>query len=205
METTEVFIYGASGHGRVIADIIRSCGYSVGGWIDDRELPGVLSWEYFRSLHPKGSIALGIGENNARERVFRQVSAAGYCLPVLIHPSAVISESAIIDEGTVIMPLAIVNAGAVIAKGGIVNSGAVVEHDCHLDAFVHLSPRAALAGGVKIGYSAHIGIGTSIIQNITIGDHSIIAAGSAVIRNIPGYSLAAGVPAVIKKSLPKPV
>lgn len=205
METTDVFIYGASGHGKVIADILKSCGYSVGGWIDDRELPGVLSWEHFRSLHPEGSVVLGIGENGARERVFRQVSEAGYYLPILIHPSAVISESATIDEGTVIMPLAIVNAGAVIAKGCIVNSGAVVEHDCHLDTFVHLSPRAALAGGVKIGHSTHIGIGASIIQNIIIGDHSIIAAGSAVIRDIPDYSLAAGVPALIKKSLHKPV
>ncbi|MBN2870342.1 MAG: acetyltransferase [Campylobacterales bacterium] len=205
METTDVFIYGASGHGRVIADILRSCGYSVGGWIDDRPSPDAYSWEDFCSAHPKGSIALGIGDNDARERVFRQVSAAGYCLPILIHPSAVISESATIEEGTVIMPLAIVNAGAVIAKGCIINSGAVVEHDCHLDAFVHLSPRAALAGGVKIGYSTHIGIGASIIQNITIGDHSIIAAGSAVIRDIADHSLAAGVPALIKKSLHKPV
>lgn len=205
METTEVFIYGASGHGRVIADILRSCGYSLGGWIDDRKLPGAISWENFRSLHPEGSVALGIGENGARERVFRQVSTAGYRLPVLIHPSAVISESAIIDEGTVIMPLAIVNAGAAIGKGCIINSAAVVEHDCRLDDFVHLSPHSALAGGVKIGCSTHIGIGASIIQNITIAERSIIAAGSAVISDIPGYSLAAGVPAVVKKSLPKPV
>lgn len=204
MAATEIYIYGASGHGKVVADIAQSCGYTLGGWIDDHSASGASPWEDFKKAHPKGSVAIGIGDNKTRERIFQKVSAAGYSLPALIHPSAVVSKSATVAEGSVVMPLSIINADARIGIGCIINSGAVVEHDCLLGDFVHLSPHTALAGGARIKHCAHIGIGASIIQNITVGEGSVIAAGSAVIRDIPDYSLAAGVPAAIKKSLPKP-
>lgn len=196
---TEVFIYGASGHGRVIADIIRCSGYAVAGWIDDKLRANTFSWEEFCLIHPNGAIAVGIGDNDARERIVHKVTAAGYHLPLLIHPSAIISDSATIGEGTIIMPLALVNADAKIGNGCIINSGAIVEHDCILENYVHISPNAALAGGVHIKNNTHIGIGSNIIQNITVGAHSIIAAGCAVINHIPDHSLAAGVPAIVKK------
>ncbi len=203
MAATEIFVYGTGGHGRVVADLLRSCGYDVAGWIDDAPSAGVLSWEAFCSTHRGGSVALGIGENGARERIFRTIEAAGYPLPVLIHPSAVVSPGATLQKGSVIMPQAVVNTGALVGCGCIINSGAVVEHDCVLGDFVHVSPNAALAGGVKVGRNTHIGIGASLIQNLTIGKGSLIAAGSAVIRDVPDHSLAAGVPAVIKKGLCK--
>lgn len=205
MAATEIFIYGASGHGKVIADIIRNCGYAIGGWIDDRPLGGVLSWDDFCAFHPAAAVALGIGDNTARARIFHKVVEAQHPLPALIHPSAVVSESAIIAKGSVVMPLAVINADATIGQGTIINSGSIVEHDCVIDDFVHISPRTALAGGVKIGHGVHIGIGATVIQNITIAENSVVAAGSAVIYDIPPFSLAAGVPAIIKKSLYKPV
>ncbi len=103
-------------------------------------------WEQFCSLHPDGTIALGIGGNNARESIAKKVTEAGYSLATLIHPSAIISDSAVIKEGSVIMPLAVVNADALIGEGCIVNSGAIVEHDCILENYVHISPNATLAG-----------------------------------------------------------
>lgn len=205
MAATEIFIYGVGGHGKVIADILRRCGYTLAGWIDDRTIPEAFSWEDFCSAHPKGSIALGIGDNDARERIFQKVSAAGYHLPALIHPSAVVSDSATIAEGSVIMALAIINADAAIGIGCIINSGAVVEHDCVLEDYVHISPNAALAGGVRIQHHSHIGIGASVTQNVTIGAWSVVGAGSAVLHNVPDNSLAAGVPATIKKTYHKPV
>jgi len=202
---TEIFVYGAGGHSKVVADILRSCGYTLAGWIDDNPAAAVYTWETFRQAHPGGAIALGIGNNRAREKILAKVSEAGYTLPPLIHPSAVVSPSAIISEGSVIMPLAIVNAEARIGRGCIINSGAVVEHECTLEPYVHISPNAALAGGVNVKNNTHIGIGTNCIQNLTIGDHSVIAAGSVLITDIPDYSLAAGVPATVKKSLLKPI
>ncbi|MCK9374079.1 MAG: acetyltransferase [Sulfuricurvum sp.] len=205
MALAEIFVYGTGGHGKVVADIARSCGYTLAGWIDDNPAAAAYTWETFRLSHPSGAIALGIGNNTLREQILDKVSKAGYALPPLIHPSAVISPSATIDEGSVIMPLSVVNAEARICTGCIINSGAVVEHECLLEPFVHISPNAALAGGVRVKHHTHIGIGANCIQNLTVGAHSIIAAGSVLISDIPDYSLAAGVPAKVKKSLFKPI
>lgn len=203
MVPTDIFIYGASGHGKVVADIIRSLDHTLAGWIDDKVSEDTLLWEQFCSLHPQGTIALGIGGNNARGLVAKKITDAGYFLATLIHPSAVISDSAVIKEGSVVMPLAIINADTLVGEGCIINSGAVVEHDCILENYVHISPNAALAGGVHIKNNTHVGIGSTIIQNLTIGANTIIAAGSVVTKDVSDHVLAAGVPALVKKTFCK--
>lgn len=203
MAPTDIFIYGASGHGKVVADIIRCCGHTLAGWIDDKPSANTLSWDQFCSLHPNGTIALGIGKNISRECIAKKVSESGYSIAILIHPSAIISDSAVIKKGSVVMPLAIINADTVIGEGCIVNSGAIVEHDCILENYVHISPNATIAGGVHIKNNTHVGIGSTIIQNITIGSNTVIAAGSVVIKDVSDNVLAAGIPALIKKTFCK--
>lgn len=195
--TKEIYIYGSSGHGRVVADIALSCGYSIAGWIDDSDTNSAPSWEIFAQMHTKTTIALGIGDNVVRSHIMEKIIRAGHILPPLIHPSSIISPSATIEAGTIIMPLCVVNAHAMIAKGSIVNSGAVIEHDCILGAFTHISPNTSLAGGVNIGQLTHVGIGASIIQNITVGENTIIGAGAVVIDNLPDNCTAVGVPSKI--------
>lgn len=201
MATTEIWIYGASGHGKVVADIARACGYTVAGWIDDAPRDRTLAWETFCGAYPKAPVALGIGNNAARQAIARKITAGGHPLPVLIHPSAVVSPSATVDEGSVVMPRAVINADATVGAGTIVNTGAVVEHDCILEPFVHLSPAAALAGGVCVKTRAHIGIGASVIQGVTVGEGATIGAGAAVIGSIPDGATAVGVPAKIIKGV----
>lgn len=195
-QTKEIYIYGVSGHGRVVADVALACGYTIAGWIDD----GVNSapdWETFIKTHHHCTIALGVGNNHTRFTLSQKIIRMGYHLPPLVHPSAIISPSAVIDSGTVVMPLCVINAHAIIRKGVIVNSGAIIEHDCILADYVHISPNVSLAGGVQIGNLTHVGIGSSVIQNITIGSHTIIGAGSVVIHNLPSNCTAAGVPSKI--------
>jgi len=203
MAPTDIFIYGASGHGKVLGDIIHCSGNILAGWIDDKPSINALNWEQFCLLHPHGTIALGIGENNARELVAKKITEAGYFLATLIHPSAILSDSAVIKEGSVVMPLAVVNADALIGEGCIVNTGAIIEHDCILENYVHISPHATLAGGVHIKNNTHVGIGSTIIQNVTIGTNTVVAAGSVVTKNVSDNVLVAGIPALIKKTFCK--
>lgn len=195
-----LYIYGQSGHGKVVADIARACGYTQIAFIDDDPMKTeVLRFDH--TLHVEIPVALGIGNNAIRAKVAHKLLQSGFRLATLIHPSAVLSPTARIGSGSVVMPHCVVNADAIIGSGCILNSGCVIEHDCALGDFVHVSPNAALAGGVRIGEGTHIGIGASVIQNIEIGAHSIIAAGSAVTCKIPQHVMAAGVPARIKTVL----
>lgn len=202
MAANNIYIYGASGHGKVIADIIQASGYTLGGWIDDDKTKNCLSWEDFCALHVQASIALGIGSNYIRSTVAKKVKLAGHNLPILIHPTAVVSPSVLLKEGSVVMPLCVINADTQIGAGVIINSGSVIEHDCLIGEYVHISPSSAIAGNVKIGEFTHIGIGASVIQGITIGEKSIIGAGTTVISNLPNHITAVGTPAKIIKGMP---
>lgn len=199
--TRRIGVYGFGGHGKVVAQIAVACGFSDIVWIDDARMEGAYSLEQFAQAYPKTPIALGIGSNRARQKVFEKIAAQGITPLTIVHPTASVSPDARLGEGTVVMPLAVINASAEIGKGAIINSGAIIEHDCVLGDFVHVSPNAALAGAVSVGARTHIGIGSSVIQEVAIGNDCMIAAGAAVVGALPDGVMAAGVPAVIKKEL----
>ncbi|MDD3008358.1 MAG: UDP-N-acetylbacillosamine N-acetyltransferase [Arcobacter sp.] len=188
-----IYIYGASGHGLVVADIARACGYDDVVFVDDDKSKGFLSFEDIKE-NKNSHIAFGIGNNQIRAKLYKKVKESGFLTPILIHPSSIISPSSKIEEGSVIMPNVVVNAKATIGKCVILNSSCVVEHECKIDNFVHISPNVALAGDVKVGEFTHIGIGSSIIQCLEIGKNSIIGAGSVVVKNIPDFKKAYGNP-----------
>ena len=188
-----IYIYGASGHGLVVADVAKSCGYEDIVFLDDDKSKGFLTFDDIkenRDYH----IAFGIGNNQIREKLYKKVKENGFFTPILIHPSSIISPSARIEEGTVIMPNVVVNAKAYIGKCVILNSSCVVEHESIIGDFVHISPKVSIAGDVKIGDFTHIGIGSSIIQCLEIGKNSIIGAGSVVVKNIRDFKKAYGNP-----------
>ena len=188
-----IYIYGASGHGLVVADIARACGYDDVIFIDD----GDNEYPSFEDIKRTSGIpvAFGIGSNSIRAKLFERVQNSGFEIVSLIHPSAIISSSVTIGKGTVIMPNVVVNAKATIGNGVILNSSCVVEHDCMIDDFVHISPKVALAGDVKVGEFTHIGIGSNVIQGIIIEKNVIVGGGSMVIRNIEDNQKVVGVPA----------
>ena len=188
-KTKKIYIYGASGHGLVVADIARSNGYDEIVFLDDA------SERKFSPELEKADIIIAIGENKTRQKISKKVEAAGFEIVTLIHKSAVVSESAVIEKGVAVMPNAVINAKAYIKEGAIINSGAVIEHECIICKFAHISPNAALAGNVRVGEFTHVGIGSSVIQGISIGSNCIIGAGSVVVRDISDGIKAYGVPA----------
>lgn len=187
-----IYIYGASGHGLVVADIAKACGYENIIFIDD----GVNEYLTFDEVKENNQIpiALGIGNNNIRAKLFEKVKDNGFKIMTLIHPSSVISSSVIIGKGTVVMPNIVVNANAIIGDGVILNTSCVIEHECKIENFVHISPNVSLAGNVIVCEYTHIGIGSNVIQGITIGKNTIIGAGSIVVKNIENFKKAYGTP-----------
>jgi len=187
-----IYVYGASGHGLVVADIARACGYKDVVFIDD----GENKYKTFEDIKRTSGIpiAFGIGNNNIRAKLFEKVQNSGFEIVSLIHPSSIISSSVIIGKGTVVMPNVVINTKATIGRGVILNTSCIIEHECCIDDFVHISPNAALAGDVKVGKFTHIGIGSNIIQGIIIGNNTVIGAGSTVVKNIENFKKAYGNP-----------
>lgn len=197
METTKIAIYGASGHGKAVAEIAECLGYAVAYFIDDDETKNELMGLEVIAFEKCGHlpIALGVGSNSARKKVFNKIEREGYEILTLIHPSATISKRADIGAGSVVMANAVINSDATVGIGAIINTASVVEHDNNIGNFTHISPNAALAGNVTIGDFTHIGIGSCVVQGVQIGTHCIVGAGSVVIDNIADNSKVVGNPA----------
>jgi sugar O-acyltransferase (sialic acid O-acetyltransferase NeuD family) len=200
-------IIGASGHGKVVAEIAELLGYTV-LFFDDAypEKSHVENWsikgcfKYF--LLAKNSFAgavVAIGNAQIRESMLAELQRNKIATPTLIHPSAILSKYAKVDDACVIMAGAVINAFATIGKGCIINSNAVVEHDCKLADFVHICPNSAVAGGTNIGERSWIGIGASVRQLVNIGADVLVGAGSAVVNDIPKGATVVGVPAKVLK------
>jgi UDP-N-acetylbacillosamine N-acetyltransferase len=188
----QIYIYGASGHGLVVADIAHACGYDEIILVDDWNN----NFQSFEEIKSNTNIpmSIGIGSNKTRKKLFEKAELNGFKLVTLVHPGSIVSPSVVIGEGSVVMPLVVVNAKAQIGNGVILNSGCVIEHECIIEDFVHVSPAATLAGNVIVGELTHIGIGSNVIQGISIGSNCIVGAGSVIVKNIKNNKKAYGNP-----------
>lgn len=201
MGMTKICLYGASGHGKVIKDIVISCGRIVEVFIDDNPVSkflddtSVLTSEKIE-LFKANDFVISIGNNKTRKNISKKINCN---FIKLIHPSAIISSTVSIDIGTVVMPSVVINSDTYIGQHVIVNTNAVIEHDCKIEDFVHISPNATITGGVSIGEGTHIGGGAIIIPGIKIGKWVTVGAGAVIIKNIPDYATVVGNPGKIIK------
>ncbi|CAH6902541.1 Sugar O-acyltransferase, sialic acid O-acetyltransferase NeuD family protein [Vibrio chagasii] len=197
-------ILGASGHGKVIAEIAELNGYHNIAFFDDRwpSLKSVELWDVsgdtaalLATASEYDAVVVAIGHNATRSAKQRKLNAAGANFNVLAHPSAVISKYADIKAGTVVMANAVVNPFSHIGESCIINTSSIIEHDCRLAEGVHISPNVSLAGGVEVGENAWIGIGSQVKQLVAVGRYAVVGAGSTVINNIPDSQIVVGSPA----------
>ncbi len=200
-----LFILGAGGHGKVVADAAQC----QGNWdeiffIDDRypSLASVMGVEVmaqtanikqFANDHSEAIVA--IGDNEIRQRLQEYAITQGFSITTVIHPRAVIAQSAKIGKGSVVFANAVVNSDAIIGQGVIINTGAIIEHDCDINDWTHICPKVGCAGGAQIGSHVWIGIGANVIQNVKIGNYARVGAGSVVLKEVNQHQQVVGVPA----------
>lgn len=189
----KVIIFGAGGHARVIADIIKKSGDEIVGFLDDNaDIQGKTIFDSKIVLGDTSEesvkkyvdcyFIIGIGSNRVRKIISEKYSNLKWY--TAIHPSSIIGSDVSIKEGTVIMAGTVINTGTVVGKHCIVNTSSSLEHDNILEDYVHISPGSHLAGTVRISEGTWICTGVTIINNITIGKNNIIGAGATVIKNI---------------------
>lgn len=186
----EVIIIGAGGHGQVVADVILASGDRVIGFLDDDPTKPDVIGPIDLCERYECEFVVAIGNAALREKIASK-QLKWY---TAVHPSAIISPSAQIGEGTVVMPNVVINANAVIGKHCIINTGAIIEHDNHVGNFVHVSVGAKLGGTVCVEKSTWIGMGTTVSNNISICEDCVIGAGGVVVRDINESGTYVGVP-----------
>jgi sugar O-acyltransferase (sialic acid O-acetyltransferase NeuD family) len=204
MAADDLFVLGANGHGMVVCDILGVAGgpRPAGFLDDDSSLHGtrVLGLPVVGAIEEavgRGArqVAMGIGDNEARRRVFRRVLELGLQPLTAVHPSAAVSAHATVGRGAVVMAHATINVAAEIGENAIVNTGASIDHHCVVGAHAHIAPGAILAGNVRIGEETLVGAGAVVIPGVSIGARCVVGAGAVVTSNVPDDATVAGVPA----------
>ncbi len=195
----KVIIIGAGGHSKVVADIVRKSGDFVEGFLDDAHNTPVDFYgskilgktEKYLEYVDDCYFIIAIGNNSVREKISKRLNCKWY---TGIHPTAVVSQSAVIGEGTVIMPNAVINADANIGKHTIINTGSIVEHDCTVGNYTHVAPKSVVCGASNIGNSMWLGTGGTVINLVDVCDNVMLGAGAVVVRNIDETGTYVGVP-----------
>lgn len=197
-------IIGASGHGKVVADAAKHCGYDEIEFLDDDEtLSQCGRWPVVgktsKAEEIDNDLFIAIGNAETRKQILERY--ADKHVVTIIHPDAVVADGVSIGVGTVIMPGAVINPDAKIGKGCIINTSSSVDHDCLLEDYVHVSVGAHLSGTVHVGELTWIGAGATVSNNVNICGSCMIGAGAVVVKNITEPGTYVGVPAIkIKES-----
>jgi sugar O-acyltransferase (sialic acid O-acetyltransferase NeuD family) len=211
----KIFVYGAGGHGKVVADILLSKGEDeFAGFVDDREelwgtevmgLPvlGGSEWLGRQCGNSRVAVAMGVGENRTRQALAEECVEREIEIVTLIHPAATTSRTAQLGAGAVVMAGAILNVGAKVGAGAIVNTAAVVEHDVEVGDYAHVAPNGTMAGASRLGAFSHLGAGAIVLQGVQVGCNTIVGAGAVVTKNLPDEVVAIGVPARIYRHIEK--
>lgn len=193
----KLVIIGASGHGKVIADIAKKNGYHEIVFLDDDEnihecggYPVIGRSHEVETINV--DIIVGIGNASIRKKIQQSIPARK--MATLIHPSAVVAEDVIIGVGTVIMAGAVINSGARIGTGCIINTCASVDHDCNVGDYVHVAVGSHLCGTVSVGDETWIGAGATVSNNISICSEVMIGAGAVIVKDVKESGVYVGCP-----------
>lgn len=198
----KLLIIGASGHGKVCADIaLQMNTWDEIAFLDDdekiKESLGLKvigkSSDVLKYLN-NYNIFVAIGNNKIRKKIKEEIEALNASIPILIHPSAIVGKEVTIGTGTVVMAGVIINCCTKIGESCIINTGAIIDHDNNIEDFVHISPGANIAGTVKICKGTWLGIGSVVSNNVNICSGCTIGAGAVVVKDIDEVGIYVGVP-----------
>lgn len=196
-----LLIFGAGGHGRVLADAALLANQWDCILVSDRRLPknqsdmfpGVPFVTAAAALALDPSVHIAIGNNQFREK---EAGVWGHeRLVTVVHPAAVVSVFSSVNSGCFLAAGAVVGPLARVGMGVIINHCAVVDHDVEVGAFSHIAPNASLGGHAKLGRRVLVGSGAVVLPSIVVGDDVTIGAGSVVNANLLEPGTYAGIPA----------
>lgn len=208
--TRPLVVFGASGHGKVVADAAAAAGFTVIGHIDDTASAGtsiggrprlgdrtILPALAERYAGLGLGLAIGIGDNHERPNIAGALAmlAPSAVFPAVVHPAATLAPSARLGQGVVILARAVINPDATLDDFALVNTGAIVEHDCHVGRAASLAPAATMGGASRLGAGAALMMGALLRHRVTVGEHTVVGMGSVVLSDLPSFVVAWGNPA----------
>lgn len=199
--STEIFLLGAGGHGKVVLDAMSSVLQSVKVFDQNPDLLGKYLLKHPINIFSAATLSEGlffhvaIGDNLTRRHQIENIINASRDLVSVIHPTAVIAMDVDQGEGLFVGANSVIGPGSEICLGAILNHNSVVDHDCKVSSFCHIGPGATLGGGVVVGENVLVGAGAVVLPGLRIGRDARVGAGAVVTRNVLAGTTVVGIPA----------
>ncbi|MGY6743336.1 MAG: NeuD/PglB/VioB family sugar acetyltransferase [Cecembia sp.] len=140
------------------------------------------------------SVAICIHDPVMKFGIFEKIKHYGFNFPNFISPKAWVSHAVDIGIGSIIYPGVSINYESRIGNFVSLNMNCALGHHSFVEDFVSFAPGVNLGGHTTLLKGVNMGIGASTLQGVTIGEFSIIAGNSIVIKDVPSYSKVIGVP-----------
>jgi sugar O-acyltransferase (sialic acid O-acetyltransferase NeuD family) len=206
-----IVLIGGGNQAHYTIDIIEKEGkYNIVGIIDSIQEIGSYRFGYkilgrqedisslIQEYNIEGGV-ISIGDNWSRYYVYECIIklVPNFEFINAIHPSVIIGNNVVLGKGIVAMAGCIFNPKSKIGDFTFFATGAQVEHDCEIDNFASISAGSVTGGYVKIGKYSAITLGVIVIDRLTIGENTVVGAGSLVTKSLPDNVLAYGSPAKI--------
>ena len=209
-----IAVIGSSGHAQMAIDAIERQGkFEIAGLLDSLRSVGeeICGYRVLGNVEDLPEIAarqniagcfIAVGDNWIRYMIAEKIRAVipGFRFVSAIHPSVQVARDVTIGEGSILMAGAVVDSASQVGDFCILNSRSSLSHESSMDKFSSLGPAATTGGNVHIGAFTAVCLGASVIHGMSVGKQTVIGAGALVVKDIPEYCVAFGVPArVIRK------
>lgn len=189
-----LWVIGAGGHGRAVAEAAQLGGWQKLSFIDDVANTAAVSeidgWPVVGPtdrmadfLDADARCVVAIGNQGVRARLAEQVLSLGAKLESIIHPAAWVSPKATVAKGCVVMAGAVVGTYARLGQACIVNANATVDHDAVLEDYAHLGVGVQLAGGVVVKDRAWLQAGCSAGYRVVVGSNAVVGPGTVLVAD----------------------
>jgi sugar O-acyltransferase (sialic acid O-acetyltransferase NeuD family) len=207
-----IVVLGSGRFAAEVADLVAQCGGRVEGFVEgldrgrcEETLLGLpVTWvDDAAALAVEHEAVCAVGTTR-RNAFVAQAEAIGFRFTTVVHPSAVVSQSATLGAGCIIGPATVVGAASRLGEHVILNRGALVGHNTTIGDFATISPGANVAGSATVGEQAFIGMGALVLDQLEVGAGAIVGAGAVVTRDVHAAAQVQGVPARIVKENVEP-
>lgn len=202
----DIIIIGAGGFGREVylwaKDSFPNDQYRIKGFIDDN--PRILD-DYNMDINVIGNLdnykikkqdrfLFAIGDINGKKSLIIKMKKKGAKFLTLIHPTAIVANTAKIGEGIIICPFVTISDNVQLGNFAMLNIYSSCGHDAKVGNYCILSPYATLNGFVILEDEVFLGTHATVIPGKRVGYKSKISANSVVMRDVPPNKIVFGVP-----------
>lgn len=141
-----------------------------------------------------------IGRNKRTFDLFKSISIPDDRWATIIHKTAFLADSVVLEPGVFIMANAYIAPRTTIGKCSMIKANTNIGHDVVIGSLSHVAMGAIVVSCVELGVCSNVAVGATVLAHCKIGDFAMLGASSLATHSIPAYEIHAGVPAKYLKN-----